>query len=100
MLVPTRIDYMKEKKGCQPRPANDWTCDNEYEVDSRPTSNYIADIEEYTIMLAHSFKRSYVSGNNGEYLGYYMKCETHNVSEHPLGHHVGKVMMAARTALS
>jgi len=75
MLVPTRIDYMKEKKGCQPRPANDWTCDNEYEVDSRPTSNYIADIEEYTIMLAHSFKRSYVSGNNGEYLGYYMKCE-------------------------
>lgn len=95
LLVPTRIDYSKERKNCQPGEENDWTCENEYDVDANATINYIADIEEYTIMLSHSFKRSYVSGNNGEYLGHYMKCVR------PEGNHsiVNHVISSAHAAL-
>lgn len=76
LLVPTRIDYMRETKGCTPAPGNGWTCDNEYRPDPHPTSTYIADVQDYGILIAHTFKRDTISGNNGEYLGYYLKCES------------------------
>jgi len=84
MLVPTRIDEMVESKGCEPSPANHWTCENEFTVDNEPEIIYTADIERYTILVAHSFKRDTISGNNGEMQGKYLDCVTEEASSEGL----------------
>jgi hypothetical protein len=75
MLVPTRIDTMTEHKGCNPGPENGYTCDNEYELDHDENVIYVADIERYTILLAHSYKRRTIAGNNQWTKGYLLECE-------------------------
>jgi len=80
MLVPTRIDEMVETKGCEPSPSNHWSCDNEFNVDHLEEVRYVADVEKYTIMLAHTYKRDTVMGNNGDIKGVYLQCEQANSS--------------------
>lgn len=75
MLVPTRIDKMKETKNCEPAPENGYTCDNEYELDHDEKIIYVADIERYTIMLSHTYKRGYIKGNNQYIQGYLLECD-------------------------
>lgn len=75
MLVPTRIDRMEEHKHCYPGPENDYTCDNEYELDDHHKITYVADIEKFTIMVAHTYKRRTLQGNNQMIQGYLMECE-------------------------
>lgn len=75
MLVPTRIDRMTEHKGCEPGPANGYTCDNEYELDHDENVIYVADIEKFTIMLSHTYKRRYLQGNNQWTQGYLLECK-------------------------
>mmetsp|Transcript_15263 Transcript_15263/g.24893 ORF Transcript_15263/g.24893 Transcript_15263/m.24893 type:complete len:558 (+) Transcript_15263:74-1747(+) len=75
MLVPTRIDQMREHKGCSPEAANGYTCDNEYEIDSDHHVTYVADIERYTILVSHTFSRRHIEGNNVNIQGHLMVCE-------------------------
>eukprot|EP00746_Dinoflagellata_sp_MGD_P011884 gnl/MRDRNA2_/MRDRNA2_125099_c0_seq1.p1 gnl/MRDRNA2_/MRDRNA2_125099_c0~~gnl/MRDRNA2_/MRDRNA2_125099_c0_seq1.p1 ORF type:complete len:526 (-),score=84.63 gnl/MRDRNA2_/MRDRNA2_125099_c0_seq1:20-1597(-) len=72
MLVPSRIDSQVEHRGCQP---GDETCDNEFVLDADPEVIYVADIERYTVMFAHSFHRDTMKGNNGQMQGFYYECE-------------------------
>jgi len=75
MLVPTRIDRMSEHRHCKPGPENGYSCDNEYELDHDENIIYVADIEKFTIMLSHTYKRKYISGNNQWIQGYLLECE-------------------------
>lgn len=77
MLVPTRIDQMIEKRNCEPGAVS---CDNEFVLDANPQIIYVADIERFTIMLSHSYKRDYLKGNNGQLPGYYWECEATEAS--------------------
>jgi hypothetical protein len=36
---------------------------------------YVADIEKYTIMVTHTYKRAYIEGNSNQIQGYLMECE-------------------------
>lgn len=74
MLVPTRIDTMVEFKECNPGPQNGYTCSNEYRLPKAQDVVYVADIEKYTIMVAHSYKRSWIKGNNGNIQGWLQVC--------------------------
>jgi len=75
MLVPTRIDTMKEVKGCEPGPSNEYTCDNEYFLQKEQEVVYVADIERYTILVAHTFRRGHIKGNNQQMRGYLWECQ-------------------------
>merc|ERR1719424_580678 len=66
---------MSESKGCNPGPENGYRCDNEYELDNDKNIIYVADIEKFTLLLAHSFKRDFLSGNNQWKPGYLLECE-------------------------
>lgn len=76
MLVPTRIDQMYERKGCTPSAANGYTCDNEYELDEKRDTHYVADIERFTIMVSHTYRRGHIEGNNINIEGQLLECET------------------------
>jgi hypothetical protein len=75
MLVPTRIDQMHERRGCVPSAKNGYTCDNEYELDRKHVVTYVADIERYTIMVSHTYRRRHIEGNNVNIKGYLMECD-------------------------
>eukprot|EP00929_Paragymnodinium_shiwhaense_P118749 TRINITY_DN90666_c0_g1_i1.p1 TRINITY_DN90666_c0_g1~~TRINITY_DN90666_c0_g1_i1.p1 ORF type:complete len:495 (-),score=134.10 TRINITY_DN90666_c0_g1_i1:53-1537(-) len=74
MLVPTRIDTMAEFKECNPGPENGYTCLTEYRAPKKQEVVYVADIEKYTVLVSHSYKRSYISGNNAHHQGFLQKC--------------------------
>merc|ERR1719235_2548873 len=89
MLIPTRIDQMVEHRNCAPSAENHYTCDNEFSLDTEPEIIYTADVERFTLMLAHSFRRDTLQGNNGEIQGYFMECE---VTEETAGQKVSELL--------
>jgi len=63
LFIPTPIDTNIEKRSCTPSEENEYTCQNEFSVDPNPAIVYVADIERYTLMIAHSYNRGYIKGS-------------------------------------
>lgn len=78
MMVPTRADIVTERKGCKPGPENGYTCDNEYNIIASNTSSdrykYVADIERYTLLISHTYRRDTLSGASDEIQGWLSLC--------------------------
>lgn len=74
MFIPTRIDSTTERKACEPSEANGWSCDKSYRVVEQNRNVYVADIERYTLLIAHSYYRKDVSGSSLDIQGFYHEC--------------------------
>lgn len=74
LLLPTRIDRMNETRLCRPSLENNYTCLNEFQIAGTTGIRYVADIERYTLLLAHSYGRDTIRGNNNNLMGYYNEC--------------------------
>mmetsp|Transcript_30128 Transcript_30128/g.65767 ORF Transcript_30128/g.65767 Transcript_30128/m.65767 type:complete len:499 (-) Transcript_30128:86-1582(-) len=77
IFIPTRIDTQVERKGCEPSEANNYTCDVAYIADAKPRQSFVADIDSYTVLLMHSYRRQNLQGNSRTIQGYYYTCEDH-----------------------
>mmetsp|Transcript_114885 Transcript_114885/g.321055 ORF Transcript_114885/g.321055 Transcript_114885/m.321055 type:complete len:490 (+) Transcript_114885:96-1565(+) len=86
MLVPTRIIATDETADCTPGPGNNYTCSNVFQH-GESRERYVADIERFSILIAHSYRRDTLSGNNNRVLGYYMMCDISGMSDQELRVH-------------
>lgn len=75
LFIPTRIDKRTEVRDCVPAASNNYTCRNEFRIVNHSGVMYIADIERYTLLIAHSYQRDTVSGNNNNLEGSYLECD-------------------------
>mmetsp|Transcript_54575 Transcript_54575/g.159331 ORF Transcript_54575/g.159331 Transcript_54575/m.159331 type:complete len:503 (+) Transcript_54575:83-1591(+) len=75
IFIPTRVDRRTEVRDCQPDADNNFTCGNEYRIVNQTGVNYVADIERYTLLIAHTYQRDAVSGNNNLLEGSYLECD-------------------------
>lgn len=74
MFVPTRIDEMVERRNCVPSEANNWSCKKLWKMESNEQNTYVADIEDYTIMLVSSYYRRGIKGTSTKHQGAYYEC--------------------------
>mmetsp|Transcript_66510 Transcript_66510/g.171177 ORF Transcript_66510/g.171177 Transcript_66510/m.171177 type:complete len:466 (-) Transcript_66510:76-1473(-) len=74
VMVPTRVDLINQTRLCHPSAANNYTCLNEFRVASDTGVRYVADIERYTLLISHSYRRDHIHGNNNALMGYYSEC--------------------------
>mmetsp|Transcript_142167 Transcript_142167/g.247761 ORF Transcript_142167/g.247761 Transcript_142167/m.247761 type:complete len:503 (-) Transcript_142167:47-1555(-) len=78
MLVPTRADMITEQKGCHPGPENGYSCDNEWNIFRSNSSSdrymYVADIERFTLLFSHTYRRDSLSGSSDEIQGWLDVC--------------------------
>jgi len=74
MFVPTRIDKMVETKVCTPSASNDYKCDKLWKMKSNDENTYVADIEDYTVMVVSSYHRGSISGTSTDHQGFYYEC--------------------------
>jgi len=74
MFVPTRIDKMVEEKHCTPDASNGYKCDKLWMMKENNENTYVADIEDYTVMVVSSYHRASISGTSTDHQGFYYEC--------------------------
>lgn len=74
MFVPTRIDHMVEKKTCKPGPSNGYSCKKMWTMEENQANTYVADIEDYTVMIVSSYYRGKLVGTSSAHQGFYYEC--------------------------
>eukprot|EP00395_MALV-II_sp_L67-2_P000407 gene407-92_t len=75
MFIPTRIDTHLETRACgEPSAANNWGCEKAYEMSKMEENIYVADIENYTLLLTHTYHRGAIAGNNLFHQGQFEVC--------------------------
>jgi len=74
MFVPTRIDAMKEAKHCTPNRANGYKCKKMWMMKEYDENTYVADIEDYTVMVVSSYYRGDLNGTSTDLQGFYFEC--------------------------
>lgn len=74
MFVPTRIDAMTETKHCTPKASNGFKCSKMWMMRENQENTYVADIEDYTVMIVSSYYRGQLSGTSTDHQGFYYEC--------------------------
>jgi len=75
LLLPTRLERMTQARSCAPGAANNYSCGGEFEAVEEPGPRYVADVERFSVLISHSYRRDSLSGNNNRVPGYYLECE-------------------------
>merc|ERR1719359_2152761 len=72
---------MIEKKACEPREENGWQCKKSYRVVKEEENVFVADIEDYTLLFAHTYFRGEVMGASTAHQGFYYECRDEKTKE-------------------
>lgn len=80
IFVPTRIDVSSEVRACMPSPSNGYSCPNEFRTVNSSGVRFVADIERFTLLIAHTYHRDTISGNNNLLQGSYLECNQQDTS--------------------
>jgi len=81
MFIPTRIDHHIEKQACNSTAENGWRCDKRYRLESMGENQYVADIEDFTLLFVHNYYRGQIMGNSLNHQGFYLQCEDEKTGE-------------------
>lgn len=89
MIMPTRIETIRNARGCKPSQDNNWSCKgalynildesgNLKDVKEDPyiSDVFVADVEKFTVLIDHSFRTSQggVYADDFSLNGFWMKC--------------------------
>mmetsp|Transcript_21239 Transcript_21239/g.40615 ORF Transcript_21239/g.40615 Transcript_21239/m.40615 type:complete len:449 (-) Transcript_21239:64-1410(-) len=75
MFIPTRIDKMVEEHTCEPSPSNNYSCKKMWTMVQHDEDVYVADIEDFTLMLVSSYYRAGIRGTSTDHQGFYYECK-------------------------
>eukprot|EP00927_Polykrikos_kofoidii_P057628 TRINITY_DN51785_c0_g1_i1.p1 TRINITY_DN51785_c0_g1~~TRINITY_DN51785_c0_g1_i1.p1 ORF type:complete len:476 (+),score=59.48 TRINITY_DN51785_c0_g1_i1:79-1506(+) len=81
MMIPTRLDGITETRNCRASADNGYHCKKLWTAEDSYT-NYVADIEDFTVMVVSTYHRGNFIGNSLNHQGFYYECrdpETHKV---------------------
>jgi len=81
MFIPTRIDTHIEEQVCDPSEKNAWACNKRYRMQEIGENQYIADIEDFTLLFVHNYYRGEIAGNSLNHQGFYLQCEDEKTGE-------------------
>lgn len=81
MFIPTRIDTHVEKQACDPSAENGYACDKRYRLEKIGENQYVADIEDFTLLFVHNYYRGQIMGNSLNHQGFFLQCEDEKTGE-------------------
>mmetsp|Transcript_72820 Transcript_72820/g.167162 ORF Transcript_72820/g.167162 Transcript_72820/m.167162 type:complete len:362 (+) Transcript_72820:384-1469(+) len=82
MFIPTRVDRRVDERSCEPSAENGWSCTKAWTT-LKHDNVFLASIEDFTLMIAHSYSRRHVSGNSLSAAGFYYECQDKNRNVSP-----------------
>lgn len=74
MFIPTRIDGMTEERTCDPGPDNGYSCTKAWTMTEHHENTYVADIEDYTVMMVSTYYRDEIRNSSLAHQGFYYEC--------------------------
>lgn len=74
MFVPTRVDRILQKRGCDLKRDDPGWCQTMWENVEVHKNTYVADIERFTLMLVSNYARKGIRGTSLKHKGFYYEC--------------------------
>lgn len=73
LFVPSRIDTIKQERGC---PGVTGHCSKLWKSAESKNKTYVAGIEDYTLKIVSSYLRKGIHGHSFQHTGYYYECRS------------------------